>query len=136
MAVIINVLKRFCPYILTILASTAVFVVSVIPIPEVPELGDVPLMDKWVHFVMYGGVALASWLDIRRGAPVRRWWHKTLLCVVWPIALGGLLELWQAYLTTCRSGDWMDFLADAIGVAIALPIGVCIGGNCSSGGRQ
>ena len=47
-----------------------------------------------------------------------------LWIVLFPIALGGLMELGQAYLTTCRNGDVIDFIANSIGVLIALPIGL------------
>lgn len=48
----------------TFLATFSVTVLSLAPIPENPPLGDVPLIDKWVHFVMYGGVVSAVWLDL------------------------------------------------------------------------
>lgn len=119
-------MKRvFCHYFWSILASATAFVLSVVPIPEVPEVEDVPLFDKWVHMLMYAGVALAVWFDwyhhredLRLTLAVFAW------AVVYPIVLGGCLELWQAYLTTCRSGEWLDFYADSIGTLIALPIGV------------
>lgn len=38
--------------------------------------------------------------------------------------MSGLVELAQAYLTGgTRSGDWRDFVANAIGVLLAVPIG-------------
>jgi VanZ family protein len=51
---------------------------------------------------------------------------KLLLAIVYPILLGGLMELGQAYLTTCRNGDWLDFIANTIGAIIAIPIGAAI----------
>ena len=38
--------------------------------------------------------------------------------IVLPSCLGGILELVQAYLTTCRSGEWLDVIADTIGAVI------------------
>jgi hypothetical protein len=35
-----------------------------------------------------------------------------------------LLELAQEHLTTCRNGDWIDFIANTIGVLLALPVGL------------
>jgi VanZ family protein len=32
--------------------------------------------------------------------------------------MGGMIELAQAYLTTCRSGEWADLLANSIGVVL------------------
>ena len=35
-----------------------------------------------------------------------------------------MVEVLQATLTTCRSGDWLDFLADTFGVLLALAAGI------------
>lgn len=106
-------------YILTTIVSVAIVVLSTIPIPENPPLGDVPLIDKWVHMVMYGSLSFVMWADRavlgKRLIPRGYWWAMLL----YPILLGGLMELVQAHLTTCRSGDWIDFEADAVGALIA-----------------
>jgi hypothetical protein len=39
------------------------------------------------------------------------------------ILLGGLVELGQAYCTTTRSGEWLDFWADSIGVLLGNLLG-------------
>ena len=38
--------------------------------------------------------------------------------------MGGILELMQAYLTTCRSGEWLDFVANTIGVCLGTVLGL------------
>ena len=40
------------------------------------------------------------------------------------IALGGSVELIQAYCTTTRSGEWLDFYADTVGVLLGAGIGL------------
>ena len=48
---------------------------------------------------------------------------------VWliPVAMGGLIEILQAYCTGGRrSGDWIDFIANIIGATIAFFIGLLI----------
>lgn len=114
--------------------SFCVILLSVIPIPEEAPLSEVPLIDKWVHFVMYGGLALAVWFDCSRWQKRERMKKDgekrcstlgcALLSTIYPILLGGMMELVQAYLTTYRSGDWLDFVADSIGVALAFPFGI------------
>lgn len=113
--------QLFKDFPLTFLCVAGIWVLCLIPIPETP-LSDVPLIDKWTHFVMYGGLVLLFRLEYERHrravAPFRQ---KTLWFLIWlaPIAMGGLIELAQAYLTGGnRSGDWMDFLADSIGVLL------------------
>ena len=120
-------MKAFKNYFWTILLSFVVIILSIIPIPEVPPLEDIPLFDKWVHFLMYGAVACCVWYDYYRNRADRKITLRTILfTVVYPILLGGILELWQRYLTTCRSGEWLDFIADSIGAFLAFPIGAFI----------
>ena len=102
-------------YIFAVIVAVAIFVLSVIPVPEDTSLSDVPLIDKWAHMLMYAGLTFAMWVDhvvvLKRRLTV----GFLLLMFVAPSVLGGLLELVQAYCTTHRSGDWLDFAADAIG---------------------
>lgn len=102
--------------ILTIIATLGIIILSLAPIPERAPLTDVPFIDKWVHFVMYGGVTIAMWIDRRCRFS---WWS-----IAWPVALGGLMELAQAC-TDYRSGDWLDFWADAFGVLLATLMCFC-----------
>ncbi len=112
-------------YFLSILIILVVVVLSLAPMPEFPKLGDIPLWDKWVHFVMYGGMCSVLWFDYLRNGNSRTNYEKwLLLLVVFPILLGSLLELGQEYLTTCRNGDWIDFIANSVGVLLAVPIGL------------
>ena len=107
-------------YILTAFVTLCIVVVSTIPIPENPPLGDVPLIDKWVHMVMYGGLVLVMWVDhVARGKRTFPWSVRGIM-LIYAVALGGVMELVQAHLTTCRSGDWIDFEADAIGAALGV----------------
>ena len=112
-------------YILSILATLGIIIISVIPIPEVPPVEKIPLWDKWVHFLMYGGLCSVYWFDYLRHGHSRRAYVKWMLLIVAaPVALGGILELAQSYLTTCRNGDWIDFIANSVGVLLAIPIGL------------
>jgi len=102
------------------LCTLAVTILSIIPIPDNPPLEGVPFIDKWVHFVMYGGIVCALWLD--------HWRQKRaagaifILCTLLFTALiGGLMEIVQSY-TTYRSGDWIDFYADVFGALLATPL--------------
>ncbi len=114
-------------YIFSILVTLVVVVISLMPITEVPNLGDIPLMDKWVHFLMYGGLCCVYWFDFYRNGHQRREYSKWMKwIVICPIALGGLMELCQKYLTTYRSGEWLDFVANTVGVLLAIPIGLFV----------
>ena len=118
----------------TILLTLIVFILSVIPLTEVPELPGFHLLDKWVHFVMYGALSTAAWMDFfrdnyhRGGIRGQRGSRMTvfLWAFAFPALFGALMEVWQEYLTTTRNGDLYDWIADFIGVLIALPIGLLI----------
>ena len=112
----ITQMESFKRYFWSILISAIVIIISIIPIPEVPQLEGVPLMDKWVHFLMYGAVACCVWSDYYRNRKDKKITKNSVFwTLAYPILLGGLLELWQNYLTTCRSGEWLDLFADSIG---------------------
>ncbi len=120
-------MKRFVKcYFWSLLTTVAIAVLSLMPVPEIPQMPDVPLVDKWAHFVMYGSLACAVWFDICRHRLKLGFWAVAGLTFFFPIVLGGLMELAQAYLTTCRSGDWWDAVADTVGVIIAVPIGLAM----------
>lgn len=88
-----------------------IWVICLIPIPDTP-LDDVRFIDKWTHFAMYAVLTLCIWWE--SGKTLRKWGR----IVVLPIIMGGLVELAQAHLTTCRSGDVLDFCANSFGVVI------------------
>ncbi len=82
-----------------------------------------PGWDKLVHFCMYGGVSGVLWLEFlfnyRRDQSNMKIGKAIVGAILCPILLGGLMELGQLYLTSYRSGDWLDFLANTSGVLVA-----------------
>ena len=117
-------------YPLSNVIATAIVILSLIPIPEVPQLENISLLDKWVHMVMYGGLCMVIWWEyLRQHRSIH--WHRALVgAVLLPVALGGGLELAQKYLTTCRSGEWLDFLANSVGVVLAALVAVILARVC------
>ncbi|MBO4800843.1 MAG: VanZ family protein [Bacteroidaceae bacterium] len=113
-------------YPLTILTTMVVMGLSLFPFGPMEIVEDVPLADKWTHMVMYFGLTAVFWLEYWRG-------HDGLerqIVIPWgmvaPIVLGGVMELMQKYCTNYRSGEWMDFVADSIGVAIGVLVGLTL----------
>lgn len=116
--------------------ATAIVILSLMPTPEVPPEIEVPLMDKWAHMLMYASLCIVIWAEYWRLhdhehtiSHLRN--HALLLAVgavVCPLALGGTMELLQAYATNYRSGDWLDFAANSIGVAAGTVAGLTLGG--------
>lgn len=111
-------------YPLTCLCVLGIWVLCLIPIPETP-LSNVKLIDKWTHFVFYGGLCAVMWAEYGHRHASVNWKSVLLWIVVMPIIMGGLVEIVQA---TCtggnRSGDVMDWAADSVGVLIGQLIGI------------
>jgi VanZ family protein len=92
--------------------------------PPKTDLDEVPNIDKLVHTCMYGGLCFMIWVEYLRSHRTLHRVKLTLWAVVAPIALSGVIELLQAYATTTRSGDWLDFAANTLGVLLAIPVGL------------
>lgn len=118
----------FRKYFWTALLTLIVFVLSIIPLQEMPNLPGVKMIDKWVHFLMYGSLAVAAWMDIFRSRKAAWWggWQGWLLAVIYPDVFGALMEVVQEYLTVTRNGDIFDWWADMVGVLLAVPVGLLI----------
>ena len=97
--------------------------------PETP-LDNVKFIDKWTHLVMYGGTCSVIWWEHLRlcKKETRRPNLRALFwfALVGMIILGGLVELGQAYCTTTRSGEWLDFYADSVGVLLGNAFGLLL----------
>lgn len=97
--------------------------------PFIPETGmeDIPFIDKWTHFVMYGGTCLTIWIEYLRRHTKRDWRKLILLAIIAPALMSGLIELLQAYCTGGRrSGEWLDFAANTTGVLLAAIVGIIL----------
>jgi VanZ family protein len=78
---------------------------------DIPSFAKVT-SDKVIHFLGY--FALAMWF-----AGVTRTKRYPLVGVLL-IVLGGLLEILQGLMHNGRNAEWLDLLADSLGVAAAL----------------
>ncbi|TQL62128.1 hypothetical protein FB461_1765 [Rarobacter faecitabidus] len=81
--------------------------------PSGPSAGaGIPHLDKAGHFAMFAAVALtAGWLGFRP------WLIAAALLINAAIS-----EIWQGLFLPHRSGDPVDFLADAAGIAAGLAL--------------
>ena len=94
--------------------------------PEDLKLPSINFLDKWTHFVMYGGTCSVIWVEYLRSHDRLNW--RKLLLWAWlaPVLMGGIIEVVQSYCTTNRSGEWLDFLADGVGCTLAIGIGLLL----------
>lgn len=105
-------------YPLTLLWLVFIHIVCLMPVPETPLSGVINI-DKVVHLGLWLVASLLIWREYWH-AP-QRWQprYPWMLTVVLPVLVSGNIELLQAYATTCRSGDWVDFLFNSTGVLLA-----------------
>jgi len=89
------------------------------PLPKV-GISD---FDKFVHFIMFLTVSGVVYFEnsgyFRRKISL---WKIINFSFFFPVIYSGLIELGQEYLTSTRSGDWMDFWFNVIGAFTGLMI--------------
>lgn len=103
---------------LTLLCNVAIWVLCLLP-AETFQVKTFSFFDKVVHAVMYLVLCSLFWIEYgRSGVKLSR--NRLLgvgLCL--PVALSGLLEWCQEYLTATRYGDVYDFIANSTGVLLS-----------------
>jgi hypothetical protein len=104
--------NRFWPVLLLIGAFVAMS--YALYKPDLPSSGSGLPLDKVGHFVMFAAVASLGVL-----AEIRIRW---IIAVLLGQAL--LSEIVQNNLFTNRTGDWWDLLADCLGIAAGLALGL------------
>ena len=113
-------------YPVSLMLTMTIWVVCLIPLKENP-LPDTRMADKWAHMAMYLVFTLAVWAEDVRQKRRFRWTWLFVMGGILPVVMGGLVELAQAYFTGGqRNGDWLDFWADVIGVALAWLVGLTV----------
>jgi len=99
---------------LTAILSLAIFVLALIPLPEMPDL---PGTDKQHHLIAFAALTLPCALFYPRAL----FWVLPLV-----VAQAGLIEIVQPYVNRMR--EWADFVAGLKGVGIGLGLGLGLHG--------
>lgn len=123
MSIIKHILTKY-PFSCIIVIGT--WILCFMTIPETP-LSSVRFIDKWTHSLIYLVLGLSISIEYLRNTKQPS--PKFIIVWVWlmPIIMGGLIEVLQSYCTNGnRSGEWLDFFADAIGSTIAVLIGILL----------
>jgi len=81
------------------------FIITILSLYPLPVLPEVPGSDKSHHLIAYSVLAIPMVLANPR---------NLLLYLLLLIIYGGLIEIIQPYVN--RYGEWLDFLANIIGV--------------------
>ena len=97
---------------ITLLLMVIISIGSLIPLPKLPEL---PGKDKSLHFMAYALLALpVSWAKPK----------NMYIILIFFVLYSGVIEVIQPYVN--RYGEWLDLLANSMGVAIGHLLGQLI----------
>ena len=107
--------RKVIGYWKSILVLSAIAYLSLLREPSI-ALPSVPGIDKWIHGVMYLILTLTLLWDSQQRPNL--WW----IAGVFSAIFGGFIEVLQELFFYPRMGDWMDWLADCIGVIIAIVV--------------
>ena len=120
---------RFFSFILS-WWPTAIVLIAILWLTLAPDpVGDThielfPGADKLIHAIMMGGLASAAMFDYRRNRgrkPYRPLSAIPLIIIfICTAVFSGLDEIAQGAMHLGRSSDALDFLADIIGIIIAI----------------
>lgn len=103
---------------LTLFCMLLIWYLCLIRVPSI-KIHTFDGFDKCVHICMYLGTCSMFWVEYFRSNLTFSRLTLAIVSLVAPILMSGVIELAQEYLTTCRTGDWLDFAANSIGVCLA-----------------
>ena len=105
--------RKVIGYWKSILVLSAIAYLSLLREPSI-SLPYVIGMDKCIHAIMYLVLTLTLLWDSQQRPKL--WW----IAGVFSAIFGGFIEVLQEQFFYPRTGDWMDWLADCIGVIVAI----------------
>ena len=118
----LQIIKKY-PFSLVCLSLVWYLSIWFLP-PDYIELPSINFLDKWTHFVMYGGTCSVIWFEYLRSHQYLNKQKLFLWAWLAPTLMGGVIEIVQENCTTNRSGEWLDFAADAVGCTLGIGIGL------------
>jgi VanZ family protein len=121
-------------HIYSILCGLGIIVLCMIRIPMQETQIQIPHFDKIVHFTMYlmlGSAYLFESAHRRTGGMLRVYTKNMIYCGL----MAGAIELAQMYLTSYRSGEWLDWWFGVAGAATSCVVAILVRLAFQSRGR-
>jgi VanZ family protein len=105
--------KYFFP---AVACTLLIFILSTLPADELrlPDFWDLLSLDKFAHALFYGVLFITWHLAYQQLGGINKW-VLALCCIAYGVAL----EFYQGFFLSNRVADWVDALANSIGVAAA-----------------
>lgn len=118
-----SILKQLFNYWKSILIGSIILFLSFAApstFSEIPPF-EFTYPDKIVHIIMYVALTMALLIDYKMNNILNsKKLNFVLFCILFPIVYGGIIEIVQSAFFPPRTGDWFDWIADIIGVIMAL----------------
>ncbi len=111
-------LKNKLIYTITIVYTLAIIALSFMNLQEIPEL-NTGFDDKIFHCIAYALFCLVWYLCFK----ALKLKSSLILAIVFSIAFGGLIEILQSKLSSYRTTEFFDLLANTLGVLL-MAIGI------------
>jgi VanZ family protein len=112
-----NILSVCIAVVIVFLSFTGAGTFSRLHLPAIPYL------DKLVHGIMYFTLMFALIIENRSQLDSAK---SYLFLATIPAFFGALIEVLQSMFTTSRSGDILDFCADASGIVLSVFVWIVI----------
>lgn len=111
----------------TIVVLISIFLLSILTIPStsINKVVRFAHIDKVAHLLLY--MLLGAVIYVEHKKTQTNGTNKQVSLYVllfFAIFYGGVIELVQMYLTTKRSGEWLDWVADIVGVIVGMGTGM------------
>jgi len=108
-------LKYVIRYKFSLLLALIIILLSLLPDKNIPKssLIDLPYLDKLVHMGMYGSLGLVALLELRCKQLCQRPVYILLMLL---FLLSVIMEIFQALLIPSRAAEWLDLVANFIGL--------------------
>ena len=118
-------LKTTLSYWKSILSVIVIVYLSFAPPSDFSEMPKVNILffDKIVHVALYLFLTIVLIYDFRNHNKFSK--NNSIYivqCILFPIVLGGCIEIAQDKWFYPRTAEWVDWLADILGVTIALVV--------------
>ena len=111
-------LTSLCKYhIFSALCGAMILVLCMVRIPQQDSQIAIPYFDKIVHFCMYFAFSLIYIMEHFRANTERlkKPFLSYLYAMILSLAIGGIIEIFQADFTDYRSGEFIDWVSDFSG---------------------
>ena len=101
-----------------VLYCATIFILSAVPAHQMPD-GHLWRLDKLIHAVVYGGLALLLWRALCMGPP-RLGRRGAAVVAILGATLFGISDEWHQSFVPGRQASVLDAVADLIGAAAAV----------------